>query len=127
MSIPDERIEQAQRAICQKYGVAFVPASGDDKTGFALSTKGLIPINGLRHPTGDGTSGWFIWCGEAFSEASDFFASIHTRHIYERDPEIGRLLGLPPGYRFLLAGEFLNIWYDETLLDISGGSLQDGL
>jgi hypothetical protein len=63
------------------------------------------------------TSGWYIWCGEQFSEAPDFFSPLHTRHIYEDIPEIVSLLGLPPGFRFLLAGEYLDVWYDATLLE----------
>jgi hypothetical protein len=110
-----QMIEQ-QKAVCSRYRVKYVPSDAPEKSGFALSTKGMLPINGLRHAPGSGTSGWFIWCGEAFSEADDFFAPLHTFHIYEENPEIGRLLGLPPGYRFLLAGDYLDVWYDEALL-----------
>jgi len=118
MSMLQTQIEEAQKAVCAQYAVEYLPPSGDAKTGFAQSTKGLIPINGLRHPVEGETSGWYIWCGEAFSEASDFFVPIHTYHLYEEYPEIGRLLGLPPGYRFLLAGDYLDVWYDEALLKI---------
>ena len=111
------QIEQAQRLICKGRGVEYVPSSDDSKTGFALGTKGLTPINGLRSPAIGATSGWYIWCGEQFSKAPDFFSPLHTRHIYKDIPEIASLLGLPPGFRFLLAGNYLDIWFDATLLD----------
>lgn len=112
------KIETLQKAFCAERGTEFVRASPDLKSGFALSTRGQTPINGLRHPLEGGTTGWYIWCGEQFSDASDFFASLHTSHIYEDYPELIKLLGLPPGYRFLLAGDYLDVWYDAALLDI---------
>ena len=111
------KIEQSQTALCQRYGAAFVSTPSDDKIGFALSTAGLKPINGLRHPLSPGMSGWYIWCGEAFSESADFFVPQCARHFYENVPEAGRLLGLAPGFRFLLAGDYLDVWYDEKLLE----------
>jgi len=112
------QIEESQRALCKQYAAEYMAASGDSKTGFAVTTKGMLPINGLRHPSTEDTSGWYIWCGEQFSEASDFFSPLHTYHLYEDYPEIAKLLGLPPGYRFLLAGDYLDVWYDASLLNI---------
>jgi len=111
-------IEESQKALCNRYGAAFVSTPPDDQIGFATATAGLKPINGLRHPLTAGTSGWYIWCGEAFSEAADFFAPQCARHFYENAPEAGHLLGLPPGFRFLLSGDYLDVWYDEKLLEV---------
>ncbi|HKO20667.1 MAG TPA: hypothetical protein VJU82_17460 [Acidobacteriaceae bacterium] len=110
------QIEAAQKTFCSQKGTAFVPTCPDDKIGFASSTSDLRPINGLRHPPTPGTSGWYLWCGEAFSESADFFEPQHARHVYESLPEAAQLFGLPPGYRFLLAGDYLDVWYDEQLL-----------
>jgi hypothetical protein len=112
------KIEDAQKIQCNMLGAAFVSTPPEDKIGFAASTAGLTPINGLRHPLTRGTSGWYIWCGESFSEAAHFFEPQHAIHIYESLPDAGRLLGLPPGYRFLLAGGQVDVWYDEKLLDV---------
>jgi hypothetical protein len=111
-------IEEAQRTLCKQFGAEFVSTPPDDRIGFALTTAGLKPINGLRHPLTHGMSGWYIWCGEAFSESADFFAPQCAQHFYENEPDTGRLLGLPPGYRFLQAGDYLDVWYDEKLLDV---------
>jgi hypothetical protein len=112
------KIEEAQQALCCRYHATFVSTSPNDKVGFATATAGLIPINGLRHPPTVGTSGWYIWCGESFSEAADFFEPLHAAHIYETLPVASHLLGLPAGYRFLSAGDYLDVWYDENLLHV---------
>jgi hypothetical protein len=112
------RIEEAQRELCNRFNAGFVSTSPDDKIGFARCTAGRTPINGLRHPVTPGTSGWYIWCGACFSESAEFFEPQHARHLYEDLPEASRLFGLPPGYRFLLAGDHLDVWYDEKLLDV---------
>jgi hypothetical protein len=111
-------IEIAQKAFCRERGLAYVPAPPTVNSGLALSTKGRKPINGLRHSPEHGTTGWYIWSGEDFSNSPDFFAPIHTGHIYDDYPELVKLLGLPPGYRFLLAGDYLDVWYDATLLNL---------
>ena len=40
-----------------------------------------------------------------------FFAPLHASHFYEEYPEIARLLGLPPGYRFLFTTDCLDVWF----------------
>jgi hypothetical protein len=81
------KIEALQRAFCAERQTEFVAAPPDLKSGFALSTKGQNPINGLRHPLEGDTTGWYLWCGEHFSDALDFFAPLHTSHIYEDYPK----------------------------------------
>jgi len=112
------KIEELQKALCIQYSASFVSTPPEHKIGFATATVGLKPINGLRHPMSAGTSGWYIWCGESLSQAADFFAPLHASHIYERMPDLSRLFGLPPGYRFVIAGEYLDVWYDEKLLAV---------
>jgi len=112
------QIEEVQKAFCRQSGAAYFPSLGESKLGFALSTKGRVPLNGLRHPPQGDTNGWYLWCGETFSEAADFFQPFHTRHVYDEYPACAKLLGLPPGYRFLLAGDYLDVWYDASLLKV---------
>jgi hypothetical protein len=101
-----------------KYGCQFVPAVGQHKVGVSLSTLERKPINGLRHPLAHETTGWYIWGGENFSDAPDFFESLCVDHLLERFPLVSDLLGLPPGYRFCMADAYLDVWYDKTLLKI---------
>jgi hypothetical protein len=113
-----DEIELEQKEFCKQSGYEFSVALPDSKLGFAIETNGLLPINGLRHPPSIGTNGWYIWCGESFSESSNFFSPLHTIHIKDYCPEIVKFLGLPPGCRFLVAGSHVDIWYDDSLLNI---------
>ncbi|HEY1216728.1 MAG TPA: hypothetical protein VGE93_24145 [Bryobacteraceae bacterium] len=108
--------ELAQKQLCTRYQATFTPSHETVNSGFARSTQGLLPLNGLRHVPVNGTTGWYLWCGETFSDAPDFFQPVHTLHIYEQYPEVAELLGLPPGYRFLKAREYLDVWFDPNLL-----------
>ena len=118
VSTSPAQIEEAQRAFCLRHEAVYLASPGSSKLGFALSTKGQIPVNGLRHPPQEDTNGWYIWCGEEYSSASDFFQPLHTQHVYDDSPNLSKLLGLPPGYRFLLAGDYLDVWYDASLLNV---------
>ena len=112
------QVELEQMRTCREYGLDYVPAHATAKVGYAINTQGLHPMNGLRHsPTSD-TTGWYIWFGKDLSQEPDFFVPLHTGHLLERCPEILRFLGLPPGYRFLVAGDVVDVWFDASLLDV---------
>ncbi len=65
------------------------------------------------------STGWYIWSNERFSEEPDFFVSLHTIHLREgRCPEIVKYLGLAPGWRFLIAPGWEDVWFDPKLLMI---------
>ena len=112
----EAHIERDQRAFCSEWSAHYLACSALSKIGFALSTKGEVPINGLRHPPQGDTTGWYLWCGEEWSDSPDFFQPIHTHHLYTDFPNVVRFLGLAPGYRFLLAEDHLDVWYDPSLL-----------
>ena len=113
-----KEIETSQAAFCRERGAAFNAAPCDCKLGFAASTKGRVPINGLHHPPTSDTTGWYIWFGEELSDTPDFFLPMHVAHVYAQYPQLIRLLGLPPGSRFLLAGDYLDVWFDANLMDV---------
>lgn len=111
-----EQAESLQREYCSELNQPYVAADPDLKVGFALETRGLLPINGLRHPEEGDTTGWYFYCGEEFPSGDDAFSPLHTHHLIELQPEVLKFLGLPPGYRFLLAGDYVDVWYDPTVL-----------
>jgi len=108
-------ISKEQQAICNKYNVEAISLSGNKKLGIALTTIGLSPINGVRHNIENDTCGWYIWCGEELSEDSDFFKPLHVNHINEYLPTIEKYLALPVGYRFLVAEDCEDVWYDDAI------------
>jgi hypothetical protein len=72
-------------------------------------------------PPEDDTSGWYIWAGTTMSEDPDFFLPLHASHLVEWCPAATRFLGLPPGWRFLAAGEYEDAWEDPSVLEQEGG------
>lgn len=97
-------------------GYEYCISSSSSVIGFALETIEKLPINGLRHLPIVETNGWYIWCGEEYLARQDFFLPLHTSHMEIYCPKIIKLLGLPPGFRFLLADNYLDIWFDASLL-----------
>ncbi len=107
--------EQIQ--MCERHGAAPVEASADLKVGVAANVRDdLLPINGLRHLPAADTTGWYIWAGEELSDDPNFFVPLHVDHLKEWRPEVLKYLALPPGWRFLIAGDYDDVWYDASLL-----------
>ena len=75
------------------------------------------PLHGLRHPPQADSTGWYLWTGK-LQQDSDFFLPWHVAHVLDRCPELGPLLDLPPGSRFIFAPDFTDVWQDDSLLDV---------
>ncbi|MFL1565401.1 hypothetical protein ACI77J_30115 [Pseudomonas sp. O64] len=106
-----------EQSICEWQGVTPDRPQSGSKIGIALGTLGLQPINGLRVNPENGTNGWYLWCGMEWSEADDFFSSLHVGHITDYLPEVVEYLDLPPGYRFYIDGNnFEDVWLDPELV-----------
>jgi len=75
------------------------------------------PLHGLRHPPQGDTNGWYLWTGE-FSEDQAFFLPWHASHAQDRCPALLPLLEMPPGTRFVYAPDYLDVWQDDSLLDV---------
>ncbi len=112
-------IDALQRWMCGQHGAAFVESLPETKVGIADEARpGNWPLNGLRHPPQDDTSGWYFWAGEKMGDAPDFFKPLHVSHLPDVLPAVLPYLGLAPGWRFLLAGEYEDVWYDAELLKV---------
>jgi hypothetical protein len=110
-------VTDEQLSVCKVYGVDCVEAPSKMKVGIADNVRsGTQPLNGLRHPPEGDTTGWYIWAGTELIESPDFFMPLHAEHLSEWCPEIVKFLGLPPGWRFLKAGEYEDVWFDAGLL-----------
>lgn len=53
------------------------------------------------------------------SDDPDFFLPRHLEHLGSIAHELQRYLDLPPGWRFLIAPDYEDVWFDESLLEIS--------
>ncbi|HEV7320361.1 MAG TPA: hypothetical protein VGO04_17315 [Ensifer sp.] len=108
---------KAQRDVCRRYGAGFDAPDMSCKLGISASAlQGKQPLNGLRHPPENGTNGWYIWGGEELSADPDFFMPLHGHHLQELCVSVLPYLALPPGWRFLIAPDHEDVWYDGTLL-----------
>lgn len=107
-----------QQDLCERLGVPPEPSPAGFKVGVGRTVgSGLLPLNGLRHrPAGD-TTGWYIWAGPDLPGDGAFFQPVHVEHLTDICPEALPYLGLPPGWRFLLAPGQEDVWEDRTLLD----------
>ena len=105
-----------QQDICKKVGAVFEPVSNEQKVGISENTKAnTYPIHGLHlRPEGD-TTGWYIWAGD-YSNAENFFKPLHVPHKETWCPEDIPYLGQPPAWRFLIAPDYEDIWFDASLL-----------
>jgi hypothetical protein len=114
------RAKYQQRKICKKYGVEFFASPNNMRLGISLNVKyGIFPINGLRHPPEKETTGWYVWAGGGEQlEEIDLFIPLCVAHLDEWCPDIIPYLGLPPGWRFLIAPDYEDVWFDERLLEI---------
>jgi hypothetical protein len=63
-----------------------------------------------------GTCGWYLWAGEELPQHRDLFIPLHVTHLADWCPQALPYLGLPPGWRFLLAPGHEDVWLDEALL-----------
>lgn len=53
-----------------------------DRAGSSTSAlQGKMPLNGLRHPPANGTTGWYIWRGDDLSPAPESLKPLHWSHI----------------------------------------------
>lgn len=112
-------IEELQKELCEKYKARFLSSPSNLKVGIATNVReGIVPINGLRHPPEGDTTGWYIYAGEELSDDPDFFKPLHVEHLDDWCPQIKKYLGLAPGWRFLVAGDYEDVWFDESLLEV---------
>jgi hypothetical protein len=101
--------------VCQRFGAT--PSQPVTGTILGISDgalKGDQPVHGLRHAPEGNTNGWYIWAGE-HSADPDFFQPLHVEHLADTLPLIGPYLGLPPGWRFLIADGYEDVWEDPSL------------
>jgi hypothetical protein len=114
------KIDQSQQDVCRRFGAEFMPTDETYKLGMSENAMRCEqPLNGLRHSPESGTSGWFIWGGEQLSSDPEFFKPVHVYHAQELCPEVLPYLALPPGWRFLIADGYEDVWFDEALLSPS--------
>jgi len=117
--LTSREIGELQQDVCRRFRAQFDPVTEDMTVGIALNVRGTTEhINGLRHRPEGHTAGWYIWAGQEFSEAGDFFKPLHVTHLKNWCPQVLKYLALPPGWRFLVARNYEDVWFDPSLLAV---------
>lgn len=109
--------EKEQIELCRKFGAEFTRLDLNLRLGISRDFfSGSIPLNGLREIPENGICGWYLWAGEKMSKDDDYFEPICVSHLISKSPGILKYLALPPGWRFLIADDYEDIWFDENLI-----------
>lgn len=108
-----------QEETCRRLGHPCVEPASTAIVGIARNVlTDLQPLNALRHPPAENSTGWYIWAGGEPSSSPDFFEPLHVEHLAAWCPRIVPYLGLPPGSRVMLADNLEDVWTDPSLLEI---------
>ena len=111
-------LSDSQREICQRLGAPYLLCDERLKIGISrMFDPEQLPVNGMRYPPRGDITGWFIWSGEELPTDDDAFVPLCTFHLNDKCPEIVKYFGLAPGWRFLVAPGYEDVWYDANLLD----------
>jgi hypothetical protein len=112
-------LSNKQRKICLKFGASCLLSDDRLKIGISKTfDPAQFPINGPRHPPEGDTTGWYICSGEEFPTDDGSFVALHAFHLNDRCPEIVKYFGLGPGWRFLVAPGYEDVWFDPSLLKV---------
>lgn len=109
----EESLLDLQQRICRTFGAAFDPPAQRSKVGIALHTLDRVPIHGVRLMPTDTTSGWYIYAGDAWSNADDFYQPLCVEHLGKYCKFALPFICLPPGWHFMTDHMgFIDVWYD---------------
>ncbi|MCC2670421.1 MAG: hypothetical protein K0Q72_2892 [Armatimonadetes bacterium] len=108
-----EPLADQQRRICRTHGAEFVPPVPGSRVGIALQTMGQLPIHGVRLEPTETTCGWYLFAGEQWSDAADFYQPLCVEHLAHHAEPALPFLALPPGWHFMTDGQgFVDVWYE---------------
>ena len=109
--------EAGQRAVCARHGTECLPPVAGSRVGVAIQTLDQNPLHGLRVEPVGGTSGWYLWAGGEPTTADDFYQPVCVEHVVDCCPLAVPFLALPPGWRFLTDGKYVDVWFDPAPLE----------
>lgn len=109
-------LETLRATVAARYAFSPLPVATWEKVGVATNVRsGLLPLNGVRHLPEAGTSGWYIWAGHEISDDPDFFVPLHAIHLQAWCPIALPYIEAPPGWRFLVAPGYEDLWFDPDI------------
>jgi hypothetical protein len=105
-----------QHAICRAYAAEFQPPRPDTLTVISDGVLEGHTVQGVRHLSPGGMSGWWITT-DLFNGDVSTLKSEHTYHVTARRPDLAKFMALPPGFRYDLAAHE-DVWFDGDILAV---------
>jgi hypothetical protein len=108
--------DERQRQLCAERQLPWTPPTGGSvvEVGRDVGT-GLWPVRGMRLPIEGSACGWRLWAGEGeMSRSPDYFELVKVEYLYDRCQEVLPYLGLPPGWRFVVAPGYFDVTDDPA-------------
>lgn len=106
-----------QNAICRRYHSRPAPLDPSDRIAISANYRsGSWPLNGLRHSVHGNMCGWYLWRGTEFLTDPDWFKPVCYHHLVDDGDAAVPYLLLPAGFRFLIAPDYEDVWFDESLI-----------
>jgi len=104
-----------QESVCSRFGARIVNCFNGSIVGVSRNIReGVVPINGVRVQPNGNTTGWYIWAAD-WSDDPEFFVPLHVDHLAEWCPMAIPYLLLPPGWRFQVAPNHEDVWFDSEV------------
>ena len=112
-------IDKNQKECCKHYQAEFLPVAPNQLVTISKGIyEGVVPVEGVRYPSPDHMSGWWLTTDE-YDGNLDSLVTVHFQHIIEKRPELALYMALPFGFRFNLGGDTENVWFDQEVADES--------
>lgn len=102
-----------QHAVCERFASPFEPPMGDQLTVISKGVFDGLPVQGVRYPSPDNMSGWWITTDEYDGKVTSLQRE-HTYHLTARRPELAKYLALKPGFRFDFSTHE-DVWFEEDV------------
>lgn len=100
----------------QAHQIRTQPTNPAAKVGISVAAlAGEWPLHGLRHLPNETTTGWYLWARD-LEDDPHFFTAVCVEHFEVRLAMLQPLLTLPPGWRFLLAPDHHDVWFDPSIV-----------
>lgn len=111
------RLWAEQSAVCNSKSAILQPC----RFGHTIAVSpGVLQstgrLEGMRYPPSGSASGWWIFTPEYDGQLDDFSSMqlTHTFHVLRYRRDIGRYLGLPPGFAFDTDSQD-HIWFESEV------------
>ena len=106
-----EKLISAQLLVCEKLCADPHYARTDQMVAVSDEVlSGGTPIEGVRYPSPDHMSGWWITT-DSYNGDTSTLKTVHMGHIIAARNDVPAFLALPFGYRFRMDSE-TNVWFD---------------